>query len=287
MAKLVDFKCQYADYRGITPEYAASLGMKLPDLYLHAEDMVKLALQIKQERKSSFCKLPFDTCVEAENLGGMIKYDESPLGPRKSEDCLKETEEFLSLPGMDPSKGRMAELLKACRILTEQGETVALEIRGIFDMLNSLMDIQKVFMTCAGKPDLMKQVCEKAKTDLITYFLAAEKAGCHLFFYSDSSGGVNIIGPRFAKKIVDWFTYPLIKELERVLSKESIVHMCPKIAFMLTGCSKAKWKEETIEGQADYLSAYQNNPTVRFTGQKCNRELNVAAKRKIFHLTVE
>lgn len=287
MAKLIDFKCRYADYRGVTPEYAASLGLKLPDLYLNAEDMVKLALKIKGDKNSNFCKLPLDTCVEAENLGAMIKYDESPLGPRKLSDILNETEEVLNLPALDPSKGRMAEILKACQMLIEQGETVALEIRGIFDILNSLMDIQKVFMTCAMKQDVMKQVCDKIRSDLIIYFLAAEKAGCNLFFYSDSSGGLNIIGPRYGKKMVDWFTYPLMKELSDVLSEKSIVHMCPKTAFMLVGCDKAKWKEEGLTEEMDYLSAYKNNPKVRFTGQKCNRELNETTKTKIFHLVFE
>ncbi|WP_206458037.1 uroporphyrinogen decarboxylase family protein [Anaerovorax sp. IOR16] len=287
MAKLIDFKCQYADFRGVTPEYAASLGLKLPDLYLNAEDMVKLALKIKEDNNSSFCKLPLDTCVQAENLGGKIKYDDSPLGPRKDIDILNDTEEVLNLPAIDPSKGRMAELLKACQMLIEQGETVALEIRGIFDMLNSLMDIQKVFMTCAMKQDVMKKVCDRIRSDVVTYFLAAEKIGCNLFFYSDSSGGVNIIGPRFGKKMVEWFTYPLMKELSEVLSEKTIVHMCPKVSFMLVGSGKAKWKAEEIPEETDYLSAYKNNPNVRFTGQRCNKELNQTTKNKIYHLIIE
>lgn len=287
MAKLIDFKCRYADFMGVTPEYAEAIGLKLPELYLNAEDMVKLALKIKEDKNNSFCKLPLDTCVQAENLGAKIKYDDSPLGPRKESDILNDTEEVLNLPAIDPSKGRMAELLKACQMLMERGETVALEIRGVFDMLNSLIDIQKVFMTCALKQDVMKQVCDKIRSDLVIYVLEAEKLGCNLFFYSDSSAGLNIIGPKFGKKIVKWFTYPLMKELSEVLSEKTIVHMCPKTAFMLVGCDKAKWQEEELTEEMDYLSAYKSNPKVRFTGQKCNRELNEITKTKIHHLIFE
>lgn len=284
MTKLVDFKCQYADYKGITPEYAQSLGLKLPELYLKAEDMATLARVIKEERDSTFCKLPVDNCVEAENLGAVIRYDDSPLGPRKDKDILNDTEEVLNLPQMDPGKGRMAEILKACRLLTEEGETVALGVRGLFDILNSLMDIQKVFMTAAMKPDAMKQICDKIRKDLIIYFLAAEESGCRLFFYSDSTGGLNIIGPRYGKKIVEWFTLPLFKELEQVLSEDSLVHLCPKIAFMLTGSGKAAWaREENIDNK-DFLDAYRANPKIRFTGQRCNRHLNDKAGKRVYHL---
>lgn len=284
MPKLVDFKCQYADYMGITPKYAETLGMKLPDLYLNAEDMVTLAMEIKKERKSSFCKLPLDTCVEAENLGAIIRYDESPLGPRKQSDLLNDTEDILNLPAIDPTKGRMAEILRACRLLTERGETVALGIRGFFDILNSLMDIQKFFMTAAMKPDVMARVSEKIRKDLIVYFLAAEKAGCSLFFYSDSTGGLNIIGPRYGKKMVEWFTYPLMKELSEVLSPGSLVHLCPKVAFMLVGCGKANWKEETTHGEEDFLEAYRANPEIKITGQRCNRNLNEKVGSRVYHL---
>ena len=284
MPKLVDFKCQYADFMGVTPEYAEALGLKLPDLYLKAEDMVVLAKEIKKERNSTFCKLPFDTCAEAENLGAIIQYDESPLGPRKQSDLVNDTEEILKLPAMDPTRGRMAEILRACQLLTEKGETVALGIRGFFDILNSLMDIQKVFMTAAMKPDVMMRVCDKIRKDLIIYFLAAEKAGCSLFFYSDSTGGLNIIGPRYGKKMVEWFTYPLIKELSEVLSATSLVHLCPKIAFMLAGCDKAGWKEEETHGEEDFLEAYQLNPKIRFTGQRCNRNLNDKVGKRVYHL---
>jgi uroporphyrinogen-III decarboxylase len=286
MPKLIDFKCQYADFRGVTPEYAETLGVKLPDLYLNAEDMATLAMEIKKERNSSFCKLPFDTCVEAENLGAVIQYDESPLGPRKLRDLLSDTEEVLNLPAIDPTKGRMAEILRACKLLTDKGETVALGIRGFFDILNSLMDIQKVFMTAAMKPDVMVQVCEKIRRDLLTYFLAAEKAGCSLFFYSDSTGGLNIIGPRYGKKMVEWFTYPLIKELSEVLSSESLLHLCPKIAFMLAGSGKADWKQEETHGEKDFLEAYRANPNIKITGQRCNRNLNDRVGSRVYHLVM-
>lgn len=286
MAKLVDFKCRYADFEGITPESAAALGLKVPDLYFRAEDMVLLAKNIKKEKSSTFCKLPLDLCVEAENLGGKIKYDESPLGPRKLEDVVKDTEEVLDLPDLDPARGRMAEVLRACRLLSEEGETVALEVRGLFNILNSLMDIQKVFMTAAVKPDVMMKVCDKIREDLVTYILAAEKAGCRLFFYSDGSGGLNIIGPKYGKKITDWFTYPLIKELAGKLSPESLVHICPKTAFMLVGCDKAAWKKEDVLGDKDYLEAYLANPEVRFVGQRCSKDLNDAAGNRIYHLEI-
>ena len=287
MAKLIDYKCRYSDYKGVSQEYANSLGVKIPDLYLKAEDMIVLSLAQKKERGATFCKLPFDTAVQAENIGAIINYDTSPLGPRKLEDAIEEVKEVLDLPDFDPTKGRVGEILKAARFLMDKGETVAMEIRGFYDTMNSLIDIQKVFMEAAMSPDIMRQACDKIRGDVVAYFLAVEKTGCKVIFYSDSSGGMNVIGPKFTKKMVDWFTYPLMQDLSTALGPDTLVHLCPKVAFMLVGCDKATWQKEATAPENDYLQAYISSDTARFTGQRCNRNLNHNAGGQFHYLELK
>lgn len=43
MAKLIDFKCKYAEYSGISKEKASEKGLSLPESYFHAEQIAKLA----------------------------------------------------------------------------------------------------------------------------------------------------------------------------------------------------------------------------------------------------
>lgn len=58
MAKLIDYKCRYSDYKGVSQEYANSLGVKIPDLYLKAEDMIVLSLAQKRKEEPHFASCP-------------------------------------------------------------------------------------------------------------------------------------------------------------------------------------------------------------------------------------
>lgn len=169
MAKLKDFKCRYADYSGIDRKFVASLGLALPDLYKNSSDMAVYAKAVKERDESIYCKLPFDTSVEGEALGAVLKYDESPLGPRKDGDMIQDPKDILNLPQLNPEEGRIAEIFKACDQLRSEGEKVVLEVRGLFDTANTLLDIQKFLMLWAMEPNTMQKICDKIRTDLITY----------------------------------------------------------------------------------------------------------------------
>lgn len=286
MAKIKDFKCYHGDYSGIDKEFVTSLGLKLPDLYKDSKAMAVYAKAVKEKDGSIYCKLPFDTSAEGEALGAVLKYDESPLGPRKDGDTLQDPKEILNLPELNPEEGRIAEIFKACDQLRAEGEKVVLEIRGLFDIANTLLDIQKFLMLWAMEPDTMQKICDKIRTDLIVYFTAA-KEHCDLLFYSDASGGVNVIGPRLAKQLVTWFTEPFMKELQQVLKGGPALQMCPKTAFMLTGSKKAEYRRyETGDRQTYAEICFELPDEIRLLGQRCSRNLNKPVKGHIDYLAL-
>ncbi len=284
MGKMVDFKCEYASYTGIDKDFVASLGLALPDMYHSAEAMAVYAKAVKERDGASYCKLPFDTAVEGEALGAVLKYDESPLGPRKDGDTVSDPKEILELPCLDPGKGRIAEILKACDRLRGQGEKVVLEIRGLFDIFNTLLDIQNVMMLWVMEPDTAQKICDKIRGDLVTYASAA-KDHCDLFFFSDASGGLNVVGPRMGKQIVKWFSYPLMKDLEEALKGGPAFQMCPKTSFMLLGCDKAEFvRWETNPGKTRAEVYFDLPDHIRFLGQSCNREMDKMVSGHIDYL---
>lgn len=284
MAKLKDFKCRYADYSGIDRKFVASLGLALPDLYKNSSDMAVYAKAVKERDESIYCKLPFDTSVEGEALGAVLKYDESPLGPRKDGDLIQDPKDILNLPQLNPEEGRIAEIFKACDQLRSEGEKVVLEVRGLFDTANTLLDIQKFLMLWAMEPNTMQKICDKIRTDLITYITAAEEH-CDLLFYSDASGGINVIGPRLAKQLVAWFTEPFMKELEQILQKGPALQMCPKTAFMLIGSKKAEYRRYETGDRKTYAElCFELPEKIRFLGQRCSRTLNKPVKGHIDYL---
>ena len=287
MAKLIDFKCKYANFKGIDKDYFKSIGLEIPDAYHHAKTIAKISQSIKLKENNVFCMLPFDPVIEAEALGAKIKYDDSNLGPRKEADMISSVTDLESLPQMNINNGRLAETLKAVEILKSQGETVAIEVHGPFGILNGLMDIQKLLMAWRKNPQLIQNIFNRFQDDLVNYYKAARAAGCDLLFYTDSSGSLNIIGPKYSKQLVDWFLYPFFKRLESELDRDCIVHLCPKTAFLLVGCEKATWEKIQIDGEKKYGEAVLSlSGKVRLMGQRCRKEENATVKDHLCYLNL-
>ena len=284
MGKLVDYQCPYSEFRGLLTVDPKSIGLSVPELYQNAEDMAKMAMAMAGEGLGHLCKLPMDTIALAESLGADVIYDTSPTGPRKNQDVLKKAADVLDLPAADPTSGRLAEIMKGISILKENGQIPVISLHGIFDTMNALIDLQKVIMEFMMDPALMQKVSDKIRRDIITVTLAAKSAGARMLFYEDGSGALKVLGPRFVKKNVEVFLYPLMQELDAELEKGFTIQLCPKVAFMLTGSDKAEFVKtpKTVEGS--WVENYLDNPEIRFTGSQCNRNIKDPAGSEITYM---
>ena len=287
MGKLVDYECKYVKFYGIDRDILKSLNLDPSDVYRSGEAMAAYADEVRKKTEAAYCKLPFDTFVEGEALGAELIYDGSINGPRKGEDLIKDPHKLLELPLLGPDCGRIPEIFKAADILRADGIKTVIEVRGLFDILNSLTDIQKVMMLWMKEPDVMQQICDRIREGLLEYVKAA-RDHCDLLFYSDASGGINVIGPRMGKKLVEWFTYPLMKDLQELLKDGPKLQMCPKTSFMLTGCGKAHFADIPAPPAETYAESCMALPAeVQFFGQRCSRELSKPGSGTISYLKLD
>lgn len=267
MKKMVDYKCTYGNYLGFDKEYITSMGLSVPELFFNAEDIADYAIAEKERTKGGMVNPVVDSSLLAEALGGILTYDDSPLGPRKKMNVVAGAEDILTLPNLDVSKGRIATTFEAADILRARGEKVRIEVRGIFDTLNSLMELGDVMMVCVREPDLMQRICDRIRKDIVQF--AQEAAHhCDLLEYADGSGGINCIGPKMMRKVVKWFTYPLMRDFEEAGLK---VQLCPKTAFALVGSEMAEYvRIPTEEGEPFYEAVRKSPEEAKLFGNMCN-----------------
>ena len=90
--------------------------------------MARLSKALKEHDGAAFCELPFCHTVEAEAMGGIVNYGNERTGPRAGEYICHSVEELLELPSIDFEKGRIHEVLLACRQLREEGELSLIHI---------------------------------------------------------------------------------------------------------------------------------------------------------------
>lgn len=287
MAEIKDFNCTYDNSAGLHEEVTAGLGLVFPDAYLHAESMAVLALALKRHDGAAFCELPFCHTVEAEAMGGVINYGNEKAGPRAKEYICSSAEELLKLPEIDFTKGRICEVLKACRILREQGEHVVLQVSGPFTILNALIDPRHVFKAMRKRPELMKEVFFKLGEEIFRFVEEAKKCGVELISYADSSGGVNILGPKMAQQVVEDFTYHFLKRIEGAADSGTIILLCPKTTFALLGTEKAELEDMELPGPVYYGEACIHMiGKARFAGQMCIKNVGYRLENGMFKAVV-
>ena len=264
MAKLIDYPCKHNAYSGLPIDKFIEAGLEIPASYGNSDTIVEIA------RVADLHYFPLDPVLEAENMGASIKMDDSPLGPRKADDLITDVTQLADLPELDPSKGRYAETLKAVCRLNEAGHRAYFELRGPFTVLSGLGDIMTVLMGWRKHPDVIESFFNSLINGLCNCAAAAAEAGAGIIYYSDGPGSLQVLGPKYTKKVVEAFTVPFLKELDRRLDKDIVVHLCPKTSFQLAGCDAAEWKKLKLDEALPYDKACEAaKGKVRFIGQRC------------------
>ncbi len=283
MAKIKDFQCTYDNSAGISGEVTKNLGLTFPEAYLHWDTMAALSKALKEFDKAAFCELPFCHTVEAEAMGGIVNYGNEVAGPRAKEYICTAPEEILKLPAIDFSAGRIHQVLLACKALREAGEHVVLLVSGPFTILNVLIDAKHVFKAMRKKPELMKEVFWKLGTEILRFMEEGKKYGAELISYADSSGGVNILGPKLWEQVVEDFTYEFIQKAAELADDKTMLLLCPKTTFALTGTGKARFRDIKLSRPMSYgEGCIEMVGKVKVAGQMCIKNGGYQLENGIF-----
>lgn len=282
MADIKDFQCTYDNSAGINGEVTKGLNLEFPDAYMHWDTMASLSKALKEHDKAAFCELPFCHTVEAEAMGGIVNYGNEVTGPRAKEYICTTPEELLELSEIDFTKGRIHEVLLACKALRDQGEHVVLQVSGPFTILNVLIDAKYVFKSMRKKPELMKEVFWKLGTEILKFIEEAKKYDVDLISYADSSGGLNILGPKMAEQVVEDFTYEFLKKVEELADDKTLILLCPKTTFALLGTGKAQFKDlQLSEPMAYGEGCIEMIGKAKFVGQMCIKNVGYRLENAI------
>lgn len=270
MAEIRDYVCQPEEEVKLEKEELQRLGLSLPDAHQHKETLALMAKALKKKGGSPFCELPFDHMVEAEAMGADVNYGDDKTGPRVKDYRCRSMEEVLQLPDIDFQRGRIREVLGACKLLKEAGENVLLEVSGPFTILNGLIDPKYVFKDMRKQPERAGAVFEKLCRNMLAFIRESKEAGADLLSYSDSSGGISILGPKVSRQVVEEFTVPFLRKVKKETGEMAVV-LCPKTTFALIDVGLAKWQDVKVaEGGISYGEAcLRLKGREYFAGQMC------------------
>ena len=285
MGRIADFQCGYDNFNGFGTWAADEHGILFPQAYKEADMMRRLALAVKEHERAGFCYLPFCHTLEAEALGGSIKLGDGLSGPRAERAICHSLEEVLELSSISEREGkrdRLRETMEACRALKAMGETVVFLVSGPMTILNGLAESKVLFRALLKTPELAIRTFEKLGADILTVMKLAEAAGVDAISYADPSGGVNLVGPKIAERIVRGFTAEFLKRADNTLEKTIPIFLCPKTAFALIGTELAEWRDWQLESTMEYADAVRHlKGKIRFAGQDCVKHVDHRLENRI------
>lgn len=240
------YTCGYDNPAALPPETAERMGLSFPQMHCNAADMASLASAICEERGDAVCSLPFCCTVEAEAFGADINMEDATFGPRTKAHRYGALEELLDLEPLDFGKGRIREVLEACRIIKSRGGHVSIEISGPITILNSLIDVSKIFKGWKKQPELMECILRRMGDELYNYTAEALKSGADVISFADPTGAIGIIGPKYARLWAEIFCIPFLKKAEKLLGGKSVMQICPRSSHMMVGMELAKWEHVSL-----------------------------------------
>lgn len=281
MNKILDYKCTYDFAKGIDEEFTKELNLSFPDAYCHKDTIVTLAIAQRKYQNAVFCDIPFCHTLEAEAMGATVNLGDEKTGPRAGKYLVESAEEILNLPDIDFTKGRINETILAAEELVKQGEDVIFYISGVLTALDCLIDPRFMFKTMKKNPELAKEIFWKIGNETVKFMQILHDKGIRMISYGDSSGGVNILGPKLMQQMLDDFLLDFLKKLDEVLPKDMLIILCPKMSLALISTENAVFEDVVLEEEMTYGEAIiKMIGKTRFVGHTCIKNSNKVLKNK-------
>lgn len=277
--KLIDYKCRHNSSSGVEEGIIADSGLTFPKAHCNAEDIVSLAKIIKEAQGDNFCAIPFCHTVEGEAMGGSVKLGDEKNGPRAKDYVCNALEDILDLETIDFTEGRISEVIKAAASLRKEGEEVVLFLSGPFTILNVLIEPTIVFKGFRKKSEIVEAVFKKLQNEILSYVEEMHKAGVRVVSYADSSGGLNILGPKFFERTMEMFTVDTLNKISETLGEDGLVILCPKTSLGLISSGRAEWGFIEVESESSYRDMCMSAiGKAKYIGETCMKDLSYTVR---------
>lgn len=129
------------------------------------------------------------------------------------------------------SSERIEVIMKSIKNLSSSGYTVSFNLDGPITILASLIDSMKLFKSFRKEPEELKKAIKYLTEIIIDLGYRALDNGASIISYSDSSGTVDLIGPKYYKEFCVEPNIEILSSLTEYIELKNygaILHLCGK-----------------------------------------------------------
>lgn len=216
------------------------MGISVKELISSSDNQAK-GMKAVADRVDSLASVSFmDLSLEAEAFGAEIKVTDTEV-PTVIGTLIEDMEaaEKLKVPSLEDGRvGIYIEGMKKALKLIDDRPVFA-GVIGPFSLAGRLADVNKAFIYCKKKPELLHMLLRKATDFLITYIKAYKETGANGIVMAEPLAGM--LSPRLAEK----FSEPYVREIAEAVRAENFIviyHNCGNATIKMaesiyrTGC---------------------------------------------------
>lgn len=275
------FKCASGGLEEIPQQVIQRDQFSFPEVHLHAEEMIKLCKIIKDYRNEEFVQLPFCLTIEAEALGAKVNLGDKNIGPRISQYVFNSIDEIDNIQRIDYTKNRIKEVLQAVQLLSSEGEKVILSVQGPYTIAQSLIDPKLLFKASRKDKDKVDKLLTFIEDEVVDYIREGMKRGAKIISYGDSSGTLDILGPKMYKELSGKYNLNVLKRGAEALS-DCIIHICGVTSASLHNSGLIKSISIELDEELTYGEAINRvideNKDIKVIGHNCIKRFNIKMK---------
>lgn len=220
------YTCKATEGNGFEASLLESDEFCSPGIYSDSSKIARLALESARLRGGRIVTLPLCNTLQAEALGAKINLGSKSMPP------AVDGYVFSSLSEVDLNKvsfksERIEATLKAVEELSGLGHTVSFNLDGPVTVLGSIVDPLVLFKSFRKEPLLIKKAVEAVSDSVVALGIEASRRGAEILSYGDSSGTIDILGPKIFGEFCAGPALGILKALSEN-SSNGITHVCGK-----------------------------------------------------------
>ena len=256
----------------ISEDICEAAGIRYADAFFDAEAMAKAALALSRRDHDPLCRLPFSVSVEAEQYGAELSLNEDTRLPAVKNFPYQRLSELPELAPFDFSKGQIAAVMGAIRWLKHHGETVLLELEGVFSVLSLLVSSKEVYKGIYRSPEEITRAGNMLAERIAEYAGEAVRAGADILSYSDATISFELVSPEVYRNICGEVTVDAIRRI-RNAAPSVLLQLCSATSVGLERAGRASAEEVPVAPGLVYGEALKlvalNRKDCRLVGHGC------------------
>lgn len=194
------------------------------------ELLANKAIELKDFQSNQRITLPIQDEPFQRALGVRLEYNWR-LGITVNENGWSEEKARLQLRNLNLQESVLIHFRKTIELLKAQNETVLVEVSGVFTTMNAFLPYEKLIVMTRRSPNEFEQITGRIIEILRNYLVWLDRWGVDYIYFTDAVAGVDIVGPKFARKYLG----PLLLRILPVAEdfQQAKVLLCPRVFLTL------------------------------------------------------